>query len=1242
MEDIAGLESLQFEFKAIKAATDNFSPSNKLGQGGFGVVYKGKLQDEQEIAVKRLSIYSGQGISEFKTEILLAAKLQHNNLAKLLGFSLHGEEKLLIYELLPNASLDKVLFGQNKVSLDWETRYKILLGTARGLLYLHEDSRLKIIHRDLKSSNILLDETMNPKIADFGLARLVGRDQIHADTSKIAGTYGYMAPEYALTGRFSVMSDVYSFGIIALEIISGHMCSSIAFPYHDESLPLRAWSLWKSNSTLDLVDPRLYGKFPGHKMERCIHISLLCIQEDSNKRPTMATIVSALNGHQVALSEPEPPLIGPSTNITFGSHQHLGVSSSGEFLSNSDNITEVYPRLIHSNMYMKRQLFLSTLILGVLSQLYSVYAVVVFEYNWCSSSYGNYTQGSVYHQNLNHLFSNLSSQTLSRRFYNTTSGEFPNKVYGIYQCREDFTLEVCNQCIDDATQKITEVCPLYVESIVWYDECMLRYANRSIFSLSETSPSDDAWYTDTVSNYEEFVPVIEKTTKTIISQAARTSARGHFASMYANYTSIHRVYNFAMCTPDINELDCKNCLSIASKKLSTYYNESKGVTSFFPSCQLGYDTAINQMTHVPLTPDQAQAPGQPPNPAPTVTFEVYECSSKYGNYTNGSAYQLNLNRLFSSLSTKTSTRRFYNTTIGDFPSKVYAIYQCREDLGLDICSECIKDATKTITQVCPFYSEGIVWYDECMLRYANRSIFSLSETYPSRSAWYDGVVSNYDKFGPLVEKTMNNMVTQAASVTSRGHFANTYVDWTSIDRMYCFAMCTRDIDEFDCKNCLSTGITEISGYYNRSKGVTVFYPSCQLGYDTKLDQLKHVPLVLAPAPAQAHAQNRGRKKKSSHIVVAISVPLILAVLLLSSAGFCVYCHKRKTPSPDEEIVGVESLQFNFKTIRDATDNFSEHNKLGQGGFGRVYKGKLQDGQEIAVKRLSTCSGQGSTEFKTEILLAAKLQHNNLVKLLGFCIHGEEKLLVYELLPNASIDKVLFGQNEHPSLDWEIRFKILLGTARGLLYLHEDSRLKIIHRDLKPSNILLDEYMNPKISDFGLARLVGREQMHVDTSKVAGTYGYMAPEYALTGRFSVMSDVYSFGVITLEVVSGHMCSSTVFPYHEDSLLIRAWNLWKDNAILDLVDPRLYTNYSTDEMKRCIHLGLLCIQEDANKRPTMATIVSALNGHKVALSEPEPPLIGPSTNVTFGLNKKLSISSSNEFHSNIDDITEVYPR
>ncbi|XP_021846121.2 cysteine-rich receptor-like protein kinase 25 isoform X2 [Spinacia oleracea] len=881
--------------------------------------------------------------------------------------------------------------------------------------------------------------------------------------------------------------------------------------------------------------------------------------------------------------------------------------------------------------------YIITLFFGC--QICSVYAAVVLEAKGCSNQ-GYYNEGSIYQHNLNRLLSSLSSQPSSRKFYNSSAGDIPNKVYGLYQCREDLSQDVCNECVQVATKKITQVCSLYGEAIVWYDECMVRYANRSIFSLCETSPAKTASYQDSVSNdYEKFALVVNETLKTVIDQAVRNTTRGHFASTYANWTLIDKMYCFALCTADIDESYCKNCLAIGFSNMSEYYSITTGVTLYYPSCQLGFDTELDKMPHVPVVPGQAQAPAQ-------VIFENYYCSSSQGNYTKGSSYQRNLNHLFSSLSSQTSSRKFYNTSIGNFPNKVYAIYQCREDLSLDICSVCIQGATIKITQVCPSYSEAIVWYDECMLRYANRSIFSSCETSPTREAYYENsVVSNFDKFVPLVDKTMSSIIGQAALTTPRGHFANTYANWTLIDRMFCFAMCTSDINEFDCKRCLTIGLDDLSRFYKTSTGVTVFYPSCQLGYDTELDRMTHVPLVLAPSPGQTQAQIPERQKGSSHTIIAVCVPIVIAVLLISSACLCIYCHKRKKPSTDlEEIIGVESLQYDFKTIRDGTDNFSPSNKLGQGGFGGVYKGKLQDGQEVAVKRLSIYSGQGTAEFKTEILLAAKLQHNNLVKLIGFCLHGEEKLLIYELLPNASLDKVLFGQNKDLSLDWETRYKILIGTARGLLYLHEDSRMKIIHRDLKPSNILLDENMNPKISDFGLARLVGRDQIQAETSKIAGTYGYMAPEYALTGRFSIKSDVYSFGIIALEVISGHMCSSISFPYHEESLPLRvssykkAWNLWKDNGPLDLVDPRIKGNFSDVQMVRCIHIGLLCIQEDANKRPTMATIVSVLNGHQVALPEPEPPLSGPSSN----FHKNFGICSSSEFNSNIDNITEVQPR
>ncbi|XP_039140365.1 G-type lectin S-receptor-like serine/threonine-protein kinase At4g27290 [Dioscorea cayenensis subsp. rotundata] len=195
---------------------------NKLGQGGFGPVYKGKLEGGLEIAVKRLSRNSLQGIDEFKNEALLITKLQHRNLVRLLGCCMDMDERMLIYEYMPNKSLDSLLFGREKtINIDWQTRYQIILGVARGLLYLHQKSRVTIIHRDLKAGNVLLDETMNPKISDFGMARTFCGDDTTTKTRKVDGTYGYMAPEYAMDGIFSVKSDVFSFGVMVLEIVSG-------------------------------------------------------------------------------------------------------------------------------------------------------------------------------------------------------------------------------------------------------------------------------------------------------------------------------------------------------------------------------------------------------------------------------------------------------------------------------------------------------------------------------------------------------------------------------------------------------------------------------------------------------------------------------------------------------------------------------------------------------------------------------------------------------------------------------------------------------------------------------------------------------------------------------------------------------------------------------------------------------------------------------------------------------------
>ncbi|KAL5775000.1 hypothetical protein ACOSP7_012557 [Xanthoceras sorbifolium] len=633
-------------------------------------------------------------------------------------------------------------------------------------------------------------------------------------------------------------------------------------------------------------------------------------------------------------------------------------------------------------------------------------------------------------------------------------------------------------------------------------------------------------------------------------------------------------------------------------------------------------------------------------------FLYHFCSDQSGNYTTKSTYQKNLNTLLSSITSNSEINYgFYNFSAGQNSDKVNAIALCRGDVNLDACRSCINDSISQLTQICPNQKEAIGWYDYCMLSYSNRTIFGVKDTSRIFYMWNTRNVSSVDQFNQVLTTLLESLRSRAASGSSLRKFATGNATAPDFKTLYALVQCTPDLSKEECSDCLVSVTGLIPECCDGKEGGRVIGPSCNLRFeiyrfyaptaDDELTPPSPPPLLAPPPPPNINTtitegtNTSGKDNNTSRTVVIIVFPAVTFTILIIC--ICIFFRIRKskkkieTSKAPDEIGTVESLQYDFNTIRVATNNFSDENKLGRGGFGVVYKGTLSNGQDIAVKRLSRDSGQGDLEFKNEVLLVAKLQHRNLVRLQGFCLQRNERLLIYEFMPNASLDHFIFDSMKRKHLDWEKRYNIISGIARGILYLHEDSRLRIIHRDLKASNILLDAEMNPKIADFGMAKLFQMDQTQDDTSRIVGTY---------------------FGVLILEIVSGQKNSCFQNGESVEDLLGYVWKLWRDGTALNLVDPTLRSNSRT-EIIRCIHIGLLCVQENAADRPTMASVVLMLNSYSVTLPVPSKPAFFMHSSVESDMlssqdhNSEAtgfsqSKSEAKPLSTNEVSITELYPR
>ncbi|PPS16753.1 hypothetical protein GOBAR_AA03823 [Gossypium barbadense] len=609
-----------------------------------------------------------------------------------------------------------------------------------------------------------------------------------------------------------------------------------------------------------------------------------------------------------------------------------------------------------------------------------------------------------------------------------------------------------------------------------------------------------------------------------------------------------------------------------------------------------------------------------------VYFE-HDCSQGSGNYTPNSTYEANLNSIISRFATLSYFNYgFFNLSAGESPNKVYSIALCRGDMNQVDCNTCLNSTATELKQFCPRNKVATAWSELCFVRYANRDLYGQLENDPRSCKNNPMNASNPDQFNRALSELLNNLSSEAAASGPLRKYAAGNAPTGIFQMVYATVQCTPDMDQQNCTACLNYGRSELGGCCYGRMGCRILRPNCVLRFESNpfynetAVPLPSPPTTSSPTPPPGNGNNTTR-------TVIIVIASVVGLLILIIISICIFKRPKRnkdipikveTKDADNEMSAADSLQFGFDSVLVATDNFSDANKLGQGGFGA---GQLPNGEEIAVKRLSKGSGQGDLEFKTEVQLVAKLQHRNLVRLLDRIRRAE--------------------------LDWETRFKIIHGIVRGLLYLHEDSRLRIIHRDLKASNILLDAEMVPKIADFGMARLFGQDETQGSTSRIVGTHGYMAPEYFFHGQFSVKSDVFSFGVLLLEIISGQRNNSFRYDEQYEYILGFAWRSWREGTALNLVDPILGDG-SRNEIMRCIHIALLCVQENVAARPTMASVVLMLNSFSTTLAVPAQPAFVMQSNFNFDMSTS-SASASNQSNTELPplsrnevSISELSPR
>ncbi|EOA39474.1 hypothetical protein CARUB_v10008071mg [Capsella rubella] len=1231
-----------FTYSELKSATQDFNTSNKLGEGGFGSVYKGTLSDGREIAVKVLSVGSQHGKGQFVAEIVTISTVLHRNLVKLYGCCYEGDHRLLVYEYLPNGSLDHALFGGEKtLHLDWSTRFEICLGVARGLAYLHEEASDRIVHRDVKASNILLDSKLLPKVSDFGLAKLYDDSNTHMST-KVAGTIGYLSPEYAMRGQLSEKTDVYAFGVVVLELVSGRKNYDTNLDDEKKYLLDWAWNQHEQSREGDLIDHRL-TEFNMEEAKRMIGIALLCIQASYGLRPPMSRVVAMLSGDVEVSDVTSKP--GYLTDWTF---DETSSSSFGTFqtkdttASSSSSTMFVTPREADTARALN-SIFAAWRIRAprewnISGELCSGAAIderitiddknhnpfIKCDCNFENSTICHITALKVFQKDvvgaippqlwtLTYLINlNLAQNYLTGSIppaigyltrmewltfgINALSGPFPKEI-GLLTELKSLGIGVNNfsGSIPAEIGNCTKLMKIYLGVSGLSGEIPLSFAN--LVELQEAYITD----MDITGRIPKFIGTWTKLT---ILKIVGTGLSGPIPSSFSNLTSLKElVFRNSNLTGTI----ASNIGEYSSlQQVDLSFNKLHGP---IPASLFN----LNQLTHLFLGNNtfNGSLPTQKSQALTNIDVSYNNLSGNLPSWV--SLPNLKLNLVVNNFTLEGLDKRVLpglKCLQKNFPCNrgkgIYSDFSinCGGPQIRSVSGEVFERDDKDLGQASFVVSDIERWAVSSVGLFSGSSnniwVINALDSELFRSARHSSSSLRY--YGLGLENGGYTITLQFAEILIFGSKT-----WRSLGRRLFDIYVQGRLVEKDFDIRRTAGDTAVRAVRREYKAnVSENYIEIHLFWAGKGSFSVPVIGTFGPLISAVTAKpdftptvtNRPPSKKKNRTGIIVGVTTSIGLLSIFFAGVIIFIIRKskKRYTNDEELLfmDVKPYTFAYSELKSATQDFDPSNKLGEGGFGPVYKGTLSDGREIAVKELSVGSRQGKGQFVAEIVTISTVLHRNLVKLYGCCYEGDHRLLVYEYLPNGSLDHALFGHGGEKTLhlDWSTRFEICMGVARGLAYLHEEASVCIVHRDVKASNILLDSKLLPKVSDFGLAKLYDDKKTHIST-RVAGTIGYLAPEYAMRGYLTEKTDVYAFGVVVLELVSGRPNSDVSLNDEKKFLLEWAWNLHEKNSEIELIDPDL-TEINMDEVQRMIGIALLCIQSSYGLRPPMSRVVAMLSG------------------------------------------------